>query len=43
MSNNIFNSKLLNTKVKTEDITNKEKWLGYLLGPSGALLINAIL
>lgn len=27
MSNNIFNSKLLNTKVKTEDITNKEKWL----------------
>lgn len=39
----IFDLKALRSRVKTENITPKEKWLGYLLGPSGALLINAIL
>lgn len=43
MSKSIFSSRLLNTRVKTDNIGAKEKWLGYLLGPSGALLINAIL
>lgn len=39
----IFDSKALRTRVKTENITPKEKWLGYLIGPSGALLLNAVL
>lgn len=43
MKGKLFDSKILNTRIKTDDITPKEKWLGYLLGPSGALLINAIL
>ena len=35
--------KLLNSLVKTKEVKWKEKWLGYLLGPAGALLLNAVL
>ncbi len=38
LTNPIFQSRIKNTKV-----TAKEQWLGYLLGPAGALLLNAIL
>lgn len=38
-----LNSPLLNSKIKSANVTNSEKWLGYLLGPTGALLLNAIL
>lgn len=31
------------SRIKTEDVGRGEKWLGYLLGPSGALLLNAVL
>ena len=31
------------SKVTSKDVTKKEKWLGYLIGPSGALLLNAVL
>lgn len=40
---NKLNSPLLNSRVTKDDVTAKEKWLGYLLGPSGALLLNAVL
>ena len=40
---NKLNSPLLNSRVTKGDVTAKEKWLGYLLGPSGALLLNAVL
>lgn len=30
-------------KIHSEDVTAKEKWLGYLVGPAGALLLNAVL
>lgn len=40
---NKLNSPLLNSRVTKNDVTAKEKWLGYLLGPSGALLLNAVL
>lgn len=33
-----FNSRVTNTSVQ-----KSEKWLGYLIGPSGALLLNAVL
>lgn len=36
-------SPLFNSKIKSPTVTNAEKWLGYLLGPTGALLLNAIL
>lgn len=35
--------KLPATCVRTEKVSNSEKWLGYLLGPIGALLFNAVL
>ena len=38
LSNRIFSS-----RVRAQDVTAGEKWLGYLLGPSGALLLNAVL
>lgn len=31
--------KLPATRIRTEHTTGKEKWLGYLLGPSGAFLM----
>ncbi len=31
------------SRIRTEDVSRGEKWLGYLLGPSGALLLNAVL
>lgn len=29
--------------IRTAGVTKKEKWLGYLFGPAGALLLNAVL
>ena len=40
--NQLLESGRLDTKIHSENVTGKEKWLGYLLGPSGALL-NAVL
>lgn len=31
------------SRIRSENVTNKEKWLGYLAGPAGALLLNAVL
>ena len=35
--------KLPKSLITSEQVTAKEKWLGYLLGPAGALLLNAVL
>ena len=35
--------RLPKSRVKTPEVKAKEKWLGYLLGPAGALLLNAVL
>lgn len=40
---NKLNSPLLNSRVTKDDVTAKEKWFGYLIGPAGALLLNAVL
>ncbi len=39
----ILSSRMLDSRIKSGNITAKEKWLGYLVGPSGALLVNALL
>ena len=39
----MLGNRAFNSKVKSKNVTNKEKWLGYLIGPIGALLLNAIL
>ena len=31
------------SRIRSENVTGKEKWLGYLVGPAGALLLNAVL
>ena len=35
--------KLPSSRIRSEEVGKKEKWLGYLLGPAGALLLNAVL
>ncbi len=40
---NKLSSPFFNSKVKSNDVKASEKWLGYLIGPSGALLLNAVL
>lgn len=35
--------RLFNTRINSEDTTGRERWLGYLLGPSGALLLYAVM
>lgn len=40
---NLFNAKVLQSKVHGERVKASEKWLGYLIGPAGALLLNAVL
>ncbi len=35
--------KLPASRVKSAEVTKREKWLGYLVGPAGALLLNAVL
>ena len=40
---NKLSSPLFLSRVKHDDVKAKEKWLGYLLGPAGALLLNAVL
>ena len=35
--------KLPASLVKSPNVTKAEKWFGYLIGPAGALLLNAVL
>ena len=35
--------KLPASRIQSADVTKSEKWLGYLAGPAGALLFNAVL
>ena len=35
--------KIFQSKIHTENVKPAEKWLGYLVGPAGALLLNAVL
>ena len=39
----LLDRKVFQSKVHTADVGRREKWLGYLLGPAGALLLNAVL
>lgn len=39
----MLNGRIFDSRIRSRNITGKEKWLGYLLGPCGALLINAVL
>lgn len=39
----IVDKKPFRTRIAREDVQKSEKWLGYLVGPAGALLLNAVL
>ncbi len=39
----LMSRKIFRSKITSENVTPKERWLGYLLGPAGALLLNAAL
>ncbi|HRX58176.1 MAG TPA: MFS transporter [Eubacteriales bacterium] len=43
MEKKFIDRPVFDSKVKSADTTGKERWLGYLIGPSGALLLNAVL
>ena len=39
----LIDKPIFHSRINSENITGKEKWLGYFIGPAGALLINAML
>lgn len=39
----IVNARIFDSRVHSKNVSAKEKWFGYLLGPCGALLLNAVL
>ncbi len=39
----MLSSPIFDSYIKSDTVTKSEKWLGYLLGPAGALLLNAVL
>ena len=39
----LLEKKFFDSRVKTAEVKASEKWLGYLIGPAGALLLNAVL
>ena len=39
----VLEKKFFDSRVKSAEVTKSEKWLGYLIGPAGALLLNAVL
>ena len=43
MKNTLWDRKLFQSKISSDNVTGKERWLGYLLGPAGSLLLNAVL
>ena len=43
MKSGMLSSKWFDSRIHSQNVTGKEKWLGYLLGPCGALLLNAVL
>ncbi len=39
----MLSARIFNSRIRSRNVEGKEKWIGYLLGPCGALLINCIL
>lgn len=39
----LLSGPLFNSRVRSKNVTSQERWLGYLIGPCGALLLNAVL
>lgn len=42
-SGKLFSSKKLDSKIHSANIQNKERWIGFFLGPAGVIVLNAIM
>lgn len=42
-ANKLMERKAFSSRINSTEVTKGEKWLGYLVGPAGALLFNAVL
>lgn len=42
-SSRIFNSSKMDSKVKSANVKNSERWLGYFFGPGGVLMLNGVM
>ena len=40
MLKGLFSSRALDSRIRSANTTNSEKWLGYFLGPVGAATLN---
>ena len=43
MRSKLLENRLFQSSIRSQNVSGKERWLGYLIGPSGALLLNAVL
>lgn len=43
MRSGLLDRRVFNSKIRSQNVTGKERWLGYFLGPVGALLLNTAL
>lgn len=43
MKSALLDKRMFNSRIHSRNVEGKEKWLGYLIGPCGALLLNAVL
>lgn len=39
----LFEKPFMDSRVKSANVTNSERWIGYFFGPAGIILLNAIL
>lgn len=42
-SGKILSSKVFDSKIHSANVTNKERWIGFFLGPAGVIILNAIM
>ena len=43
MKGKLLDNRLFQSQIRSQNVSGKERWLGYLIGPAGALLLNAVL
>lgn len=43
MRSKLLENRLFQSSIRSQNVSGKERWLGYLIGPAGALLLNAVL
>ena len=39
----LFEKKFMNSRIKSANVQNSERWIGYFVGPAGVIMLNAIM